>query len=122
MSDEPKISKMRTLGLSLGLIAILLAVAGCETKHVRWTGSSTAAGREVRVSLDGTSGIASMPANASTVTFAHGKIVVEKSRILVNDKEVATIADTAKAIEIDYSTGRLTIKVDGANVHEETFK
>ncbi len=121
MSDEPKISKMRTLGLSLGLIAILLAVAGCETKHVRWTGSSTAAGREVRVSLDGTSGIASS-ANASTVTFAHGKIVVEKSRILVNDKEVATIADSAKAIEIDYSTGRLTIKVDGANVHEETFK
>ena|ERR1700693_785783 len=112
---------MRTLGLSLGLIAILFAVAGCETKHVRSTGSGTAAGREVRFSVDGSAGIVTS-ANASTVNFDHGKIVVEKSRILVNDKEVATLADSAKAVEIDYSTGRLTIKVDGTNVHEATFK
>jgi hypothetical protein len=133
MSNEPKLRnslpakegplrglKMRTLA-PLGLVAILFAVAGCETKHVRSTGSGTTAGREVRFSLDGSGGIVTS-ANASTVTFAHGKIVVEKSRILVNDKEVATIADSAKAVEIDYTAGRLTIKADGANVHEATFK
>jgi hypothetical protein len=86
----------------------------------RSTGSGATAGREVRFSLEGGGGIAT-GANGSGVTFDEGKVHVEKSRILVNDKVVATIPDNAELIEIDYSAGQLTIKADGANVHKARF-
>ena len=86
----------------------------------RSTGSGATAGRQVRFSLEGGGGMV-VGANGSAVTFDKGKVHVEKSRILVNDKVVATIPVNAELVEIDYGAGQLTIKADGADVHQANF-
>jgi hypothetical protein len=83
----------------------------------RSTGSGATAGREVRFSLEGGGGIAT-GGNGSAVTFDEGKVLVEKTRILVNDKVVATIPGNSELVEVDYGAGQLTIKVDGVDVHQ----
>jgi hypothetical protein len=116
---------MRTLA-SLGVV-ILIAVAGCETKTtgsvvggVRQGGSTTWEGRTVKYSVDGPGSLVTV-GNDSTITFSGGKIVVEKSRVLMNDKVVVTIPGNTETVDIDYAAGKLTIKADGANVHEATL-
>jgi hypothetical protein len=121
---------MRTLA-PLGIVAVLITVAGCETKTTsstkvenvarggaaRSSGDVTTDGRKVSYSVDG-SGSLILETNGPTATFAGGKVVVEKSRILLNDKAVASIPDNTKTVEIDCTAGKLTIKADGATVHE----
>jgi hypothetical protein len=61
-------------------------------------------------------------ADATTVTFAEGKVVVEKARVLLNDKEVAKVPEDAKVVEVDYTAGTLTITADGTKVHESKLR
>ena len=77
--------------------------------------------REVKYSVDGPGQIASKQ-TAATITFSEGKLVVEKSRVLLNDQEVAKLAEDAKVVEVDYSAGLLTITADGSKVYDAKLR
>ena len=75
----------------------------------------------VKFSVDGGGGI-SMQQDAATVNFAEGKVVVEKARVLLNDKEVAKVPEDAKVVEVDYTAGTLTLTADGTKVYEARLR
>jgi hypothetical protein len=115
---------MRAQLRSLGLIVVTLLTAsslvGCGTNKPggRSSGGASASGfREVKYAVDGGGGIWMQQA-AATVTFTEGKVVVEKERVLLNDKEVAKVPEDAKVVEVDYTAGMLTITADGTKVYE----
>ena len=104
--------------LLLALAAMLSLASGCVTKSgtvlrsnlTTWLGD-----REVKASLDGGAFISGQD-DAAFITFKGGKLVVEKSRILLDDKEVAKVPEDATHVEIDYTAGTLTATADGVNV------
>jgi hypothetical protein len=113
---------IKAFGL-VSFILLAMCLTGCITRTTtvtRSSGGSKSDAREVKYSLDGNGGI-SGAGDASTVTFAEGKVVVEKARVLVNDKEAAKIPEATKLILVDYTAKTLTVTADGAKVHEEKF-
>ena len=115
----------------LGFIAVTLltvgSLTGCGTG--RSTGKATFGvgtpasswSREVKFSVDGAGHIVS-ERTAATITFSEGKLVVEKARVLLNEQELAKLAEDAKVVEVDYAGGNLTIKADGTKVHEAKLR
>jgi hypothetical protein len=108
----------RRLGSIALIILTVTSLAGCRTHTAgKSSGGTTIGSRQIKFSVDGDGGI--MPqVDGATVTFSEGKVVVEKARVLFNDKEVAKLSEGAKLVEVEYSGGALTIRVDGAKVHE----
>jgi hypothetical protein len=84
-------------------------------------GGSMGGGREVKFSLDGGGGISSQQDRA-TVNFTEGKVVVEKARVLLNDKEVAQVPENTKVVAIDYTAGTLTVTADSTKVYEAKLR
>ena len=72
--------------------------------------------REVKYSVEGGGQIASAKTTA-TITFKDGRIIVEKSRVLWNDREVSPLPEDAKMVEVNYTGGLLTITADGASIY-----
>lgn len=101
---------------AVALVVVVPQVAGCGTKTVgRSMLSTTIGARTVTASLDGPGFVSSEGDNA-VVTFSGGKMVVEKERVLLDDKEVAEISAGATDIQIDYTGGALSVKAEGASV------
>ena len=112
---------------SLGLIAIVLlavvSLAGCGIRTTsRSTGGCKMGSREVKFSLDGKGGISQLEQDTAIISFTEGKVVVEKARVLLNEKEVAKVPEDAKVVEVDYDAGTLTITADGSKVHEAELR
>ena len=83
----------------LWLTVVVASFAGCgTTKPTPWpsvptghsSGGASNGTREVKFSVDGGGGIV-MQEGIATVSFAKGKVVVEKTRVLLNEKELATV-------------------------------
>jgi hypothetical protein len=90
------------------------ALLGVGTADSSWS-------REVKYSVDGHGEIVSQR-TAAILVFSEGKLVVEKARVLLNDQEVAGLAEEARLVEVDYTTGRLTITADGTRIHEAKLR
>ena len=75
--------------------------------------------REVKVSVDGPAWITSQ-GDTAIVTFGNRKLVVEKTRVLLDEKDVATLAEDAALVEVDSTAGTLTVTADGTNVANVT--
>lgn len=125
---------MRSPHRTLCLLAMMLALTpltGCWSKTTGSTGGTLKSkivhgeqvviDREVKYSVDGT-GTALCVGEVATIDFSEGKVVVEKNRILFNDKEVAKVPEATKLVAVDYTDGLLTITADGAKVHEGRLK
>jgi hypothetical protein len=116
--EVPMRMQLRSNGLIAVVLLVVVCLGGCGTWTVgRSSGSAGVGPREVKFSLDGPSGIVAQP-DSATITFTGGKVVVEKARVLLNDKEVAKVPEGAKVVAVDYTTGTLTITADGTKVHE----
>jgi hypothetical protein len=112
----------RSLSLIAAMMVALVSLAGCWTKTVtRSSGSASIGSRTVKFSVDGVASALAKP-DAATVTFPGGKVVVEKARVLVDDKEVAKLPEDAKLVEIDYTAGTLTVTADGTQIHEAKLR
>ena len=97
-------------------LAVLLE--GCNTQSsVRSSGNATVGARKVSFSLDGPGGI-SPTADSATVSFEGGSVLIEKGRVLLDGKEVAKLPEAAKAVDVAYTAGALTVSADGAKVYE----
>ena len=103
----------------LTLVALSLALVlcnGCGTKKVgRSLLTTKLPTREVKAAIDGGAFISSQGDDA-IVTFGGGKLIVEKTRVLLDGKEVATLAEDAALVEVDSTSGTLTITADGQAV------
>ena len=119
------------------LISIILLIflagilCGCGIRTGGRTGGSTSVtmtdpsgatwSRQVTYSLESSSTTATSGVprqDAVTITFDGGRLVVERARLLLNDKEVAQVPESAKTVNIDYSAGKLTITADGSKAYE----
>jgi hypothetical protein len=109
--------------LALALLAAAIAlVAGCGTKRIGRSVLSTTLGtRTVKASVDGGASISSR-GDSAIVSFSGGKLVVEKGRVLLDDKELAKVPEEAKTVEIDCTGGKLTVTADGATLASADVK
>ena len=85
------------------------------TPEAEKTGSSWF--RKVKYSVDGNGSIIARQRTSAAVVFSRGEIVIEKARVLLNDKELAKISEDAKLVEVGYASGTLTINADGEKVY-----
>jgi hypothetical protein len=90
-----------------------------------------AGGREVKFALDGPGGITPggtrstngvVEETPAIVEFTERKVTVEKTRVLLNGKEVAQVPESTKVVAIDYTGGTLTITADGTKVYETKIR
>jgi hypothetical protein len=70
---------------------------------------------EVKASVDG-DGFIAPGGGAAVVTFAPGKLAVFKDAVKLNGEELAKLPEQTKKVEVDYRSGKLTIKADGKSV------
>ncbi len=119
-------AKVRRAGFATLMVFLALSTLGCGPKAIRSTGGGTYHGvndgnvtmsREVKYVVDGNADFMSRN-EVTQVNFAGGKVIVERTRILLNDKEVAKIPEATKKVFIDYTDGLLTVTADGTKVHE----
>jgi hypothetical protein len=123
----------RISGLLVLLVLLFLATlaaipAGCGRKQERWTLSLDVGGRpggpaerQVFASIDGHVGDPhkiDQQGDSAIITFIGGTLVVEKTRITLDGKEVAKVPEGAKKVAFDYSAGKLTGTADGVTVLE----
>lgn len=108
--------------MSCLIVMALALAAGCGPTSVGRSILSTTIGeREVKATVDGGAFISS-DGDTATLTFSGGKLVVEKGRVQLNNKELATIAEDSKKVEIVYSVGKLSISADGESVMSSELK
>jgi hypothetical protein len=77
--------------------------------------------REVKAGLDGAGSISS-EGDAAVISFAAGKLVVEREAVKLDGEEVAKLPEEAKKVEVDYTAGKLTVLVDGKSVVSERIR
>src|SRR5262245_47077739 len=126
--------RLRTLLIVLTMtmtMTMMASLGGCgsnkPTSYARSTGGGVAAGgREIKFAVDGPGGIApggerrsngSIEVMPAVVEFTGGKVIIEKARVLLNDKEVAALPEGAKVVVVDYTGGVVTITADGTKVY-----
>lgn len=103
--------------LTVGVLATFLAfVVGCGAKPAGRSILGTRIGdREVKASLDG-AGFISSEGDAAAISFAAGKLVVDKGAVRLDGEELAKLPEDAKKVEVDYTGGKLTVTADGKSV------
>ena len=102
--------------------AALLAVAGCKVKttgHSILTASS--GGRDIQVSADGPAWVGPSE-DRFTVKVTGHEIVIEKERLLVDQKESAKVAAEAKKFDVTVADGTLTVMADGVGILQTPLK
>ena len=131
-----KASALRVLSFSLGLAAILAVGTACNQQAGGPAGQQAGLGpsmlltksngREIRASIANARGssIQSLRHSGAIVKFdgqKGQKVRVERDRLLLNGKQVATISAEAKAVEIVYAAGTVTVTVDGEKIVERSL-
>src|SRR5436190_2252428 len=101
--------------LALLVSACLVVAVGCQGK-VRSSLSTKIGEREVNLTVDGYAFMS--PEDATTVIMSIGnhKLALEKERILWDGKELGKVPGDAKAVQLDYSNGTLSVTADGKQV------
>jgi hypothetical protein len=82
--------------------------------------STTVGELEVKASLDGNGSITSS-GGAVTVSFAGGRLTIDKTSVRLDDQEIAKLPAGAKKVDVDYSAGKLTVAADGVDVVAKTL-
>ena len=110
---------------SMVLVMALAAVAGCR-KAVpagssgrsmgHSSGGASFGSRSVNFSVEGGAGISSS-GDTATFNFDGGTLVIEKSRLVLNGKEVAKVPEDTQKIQIFYSGGTLTVTAGGEKIY-----
>jgi hypothetical protein len=70
---------------------------------------------EVRALVDGES-VLTLERGAAVITLIPGKLAVYKDAVKLNGEELAKLPAQTKKVELDYTSGKLTIKADGKSI------
>ncbi len=110
------------------LIFVAATTSGCGTRTTAGSTSLTMTepggstwSRQITYSLESnkTTAMSGFPRqDAATIDFAGGKLLIERERVLLNDKELAAVPGNAKSVDIKCVSGSLTITADGSRVYE----
>jgi hypothetical protein len=112
---------------SMVLVMALAAVGGCRKAAPAGSsgrsvghssGGASSGSRSVNFSVEGGAGISSS-GDTATFNFDGGTLMIEKSRLVLNGKEVAKVPENAKQIQIFYSGGTLTVTAGGEKILTE---
>lgn len=119
------------LVLIASVVLTICLFPGCGMRTGGRTGGSTtlsmtdpdgkAWSRQVTYALDSrsTTAASGVPRqDTMTITFDGGRLIIERARVVLNDKDLAQLPDSAKAVNIDYTSGKLTITADGNKAYE----
>jgi ABC-type molybdate transport system ATPase subunit len=106
-------------GLVVASVTTCLAFAvGCGAKSaIGRTNLATNLGgnQEVKASVDG-GGFISSDGKTAVITFAGGKLAVEKGAVKLDGEVLAKLPEDARKVEVDYTAGKLTVTADGKSV------
>ena len=108
--------KIPSILLRLLALVALLGATGCKVKSREHSVLSANSGeRSVRVDSEGQATLQSGPI-LSVINLDGREITIEKERLLINGKEVATFPPTAKAFEVTVADGKIKVTADGAEI------
>ena len=107
---------VRALLVAWATVWLTLA-AGCTVKAAasRTNLTTNHGSRDVKAALDGNGSIVSN-GDTVTITFAGGKLTVEKEAVKLDGEVLAKLAADTRKVEVDYTAGKLTVKADGKSV------
>jgi hypothetical protein len=116
---------MRLMSAAILGVLALTAIAGCRkaapagsagrsVSHC--SGGASFGSRNLNFSVDGGAGISSS-GDTATFNFDGGTLVIEKSRLVLNGKEVASVPEEAKTIYIYYADATLTVTSSGEKIY-----
>jgi hypothetical protein len=102
------------------LLAGLMLQPGCQ-RVSRSTSSTTVGGRQINTRIDGQTTMSTARraegGGASEISFAGGKLVIEKDKVMLNGAEIAKLPAATTKIDIEYLADVLTISADGNKVY-----
>jgi hypothetical protein len=105
--------------LVVGSVSMCLAfVVGCGPRApVSRSNLATNLGGnlEVTASVDGP-GFISSDGKTAVITFAGGKVAVDKGAVKLDGELLAKLPEGARKVEVDYTAGKLTVKADGKSL------
>jgi hypothetical protein len=104
-------AKLRLIWIVLALVIL----AGCMKTSS--SGSASFGARNVTFTAD-VDGNVLATTDYATVSFRGLTVRVDKSRVLIDGKEVAKVPEAAKVVDVNYNGGTLGITADGAKVYE----
>jgi hypothetical protein len=84
------------------------------------TATASIGGREIKAI--GKSASVQQTGNTATVQLDQHTVVVEKSRVLLDGKELATLPSGVAKLELEMNSGELTVRADGKQVAKTAVK
>lgn len=97
-------------------------VPGCDNKsHGRSSLGSKVGDREVTATTDGAASITSKEATV-TITFLGGRLDIEKGAVNLDGRELTTLPEGTKRVDVDYTARKLTITAEGKVVFEKELR
>ena len=114
-------SRFITIPAVLACVLMAIAVSGCNSQvRVHSTLSTTAAGRQIKASIDAPASIQS-DGDAATVSFGSHKVRVEKERLLLDGTERGKFLADVTQIQIVMTNQTLIVMAEGTNILNATI-
>jgi hypothetical protein len=99
----------------------LFAAAGCKRKTMPIISTAKAeltastGGRDLHVISDGGAWV-NRQENQFTITLSGHEVVIDRERVLVDEKEAAKLRAEAKKFDLNLASGMLTLNADGTEI------
>ena len=112
------INSFRSVPVIFALLIISLVGCGKSAATTHSVGGGRIGNREIKFDLDGPGGYTSEgDESGGVITFDGGKVTVQRSKLLLDGKEVAKVPENAKVVLVDYRAGKLTVTADGKTIY-----
>ena len=100
---------------------VIVSFVGCSSKSSasnHSSGGGRIGNREIKFDLDGLGGFSTEgDESGGVITFDGGKVTVQRSRLLLDGKEVSKVPENAKVVQVEYKVGKLTVTADGKKIY-----
>jgi len=112
------INSFRSVPVIFGLLIISLVGFGKSAATTHSVGGGRIGNRAINFDLDGPGGYTSEgDESGGVITFDGGKVTVQRSKLLLDGKEVAKVPENAKVVLVDVKAGKLIVTADGKQIY-----
>ena len=112
------INSFRSVPVIFGLLIISLVGCGKSAATTHSVGGGRIGNRAINFDLDGPGGYTSEgDESGGFITFDGGKVTVQRSKLLLDGKEVAKVPENAKVVLVDVKAGKLIVTADGKQIY-----
>ena len=113
---QDRLAQMMFVGL---LSVVVSVIGGCGLKTNGLSVLKTRIGNFALTARFDDAASISSGTDSALVAFSSGKLTVDKLGVQLNGKELVKLPENAKKVNIDYSSGKLTITVDGKSLYQQ---